>query len=1026
MQNQDLVKNCDHGTLINARLLSPLDLEAPEYQQEMVISVGANFQSKKWKNDRMPIAKLIAILAKHPEGRRKDGPGFVLAEIIGDNRRKQAVAKCYGVGLDIDVGVPGAEIDELLKQFGHLAIRYTTFSHGKAISKLNRDKIVKWCDQQKIEFDGNAVLRFLREKTKWNEAILATAEYIGDEHEATGLMACISHAPMEKHRIVVLLADPFDPTKVANTHAQGIAMWADVCRALAKLLGDLPLDNAATDPSRLFYFPRHAKGQPHETTIVGGPLFDWRTLDLTVAGEAEGDEFDKALAAEIKQNEKASPKSKSKTDEGKKLGRWATKTARGFQIVDVIRDHADDRIRSHGSTKIDLECPFDEDHSNPGDPEDRGCFAVNGGDGLSPIFTIKCQHDSCQDKTAFDFLGKMIADGWFGEEVLHDDQYCPVVVEDDTSPATGTAVDAVLAQVAGLPKDPHPDDVRAVVESAAQLRSVVDISTVRTRLKKAGAMSATAFDQALKEAKRNLARLPDRAEHRVDADGLTIFEYVGDYDEPDVGKTLQGVMLALNEQDGERIPLLTYGVDGVTKMDRRAEDDAVVFARLSHDQFHAAANTRMALVRLDDNGNTGPRKHVPLSVSRTIYGNLHHHLPPTPEILRVPVYAANGELLRVDGWLEDHGVWMEKAGLVVEDVLTAPTTDDVEDALALLKGDLLADFPLLDFDSAGVERREPSEANCLSMLITPFMRRMIPGVTPIFWVSKPKPGTGGTLLGGVPYWLLEGSAPVPMAYSPGNDEENQKNLVAAIAESRSVLFYDDCPSFTSRVVTQGSTSRTISGRILGRNETIQRANNFLWIGSGNNTYFGQDMARRIVPIRLNITELSPTKRNFRHADLEAWITDNRGKLVHAILILIQNWIARGRPEFADRTKRSFEGWCRTVGGVLQAAGVEGFLDTRDLPQADPNHAADNAFVGAWWRAFGQQPQEPRKLADWAITLALDVVEGRTEADQRRRLLARLRGFVDQTFAVGKDTVRVLHMQDGDTIAFLLKTIEAPE
>ncbi len=421
-----------HGTPLDARLLTPLDLEAPELQQEMVISVGANSQSKKWRNDRMPVAKLIAILAKHPEGKQKDGPGFVLAEIVGDNRKKHAVSNCYGVGLDIDVGMPGAEIDELLRQFGRLAIRYTTFSHGKTVSKLNKDKIVRWCDQEGIDFDGDAVIRFLRDQTKWSEHILASAEYTGDVHEATGLMARISHAPMEKHRIVFPLAEAFVPSQVAKTHAQGMSMWAEVCRALARELGDLPMDNAATDPSRLFYFPRHAKGRPHETTIVGGPLFDWKTLDLTGDGaeEVDGDEFDKALAAEIKQNEKASPKSKSKTDEGKKLGRWSTRAAHGFQIADVIRDHADDRIRTPGSSKIDIECPFDEDHSNPGDPEDHGCFAVNAGDGPSDIFTIHCAHDACQGKTNLDFLGKMIKEGWFAEEVLSDDQYNIAVVED--------------------------------------------------------------------------------------------------------------------------------------------------------------------------------------------------------------------------------------------------------------------------------------------------------------------------------------------------------------------------------------------------------------------------------------------------------------------------------------------------------------------------------------------------------------------------------------------------------------------
>jgi hypothetical protein len=63
----------------------------------------------------------------------------------------------------------------------------------------------------------------------------------------------------------------------------------------------------------------------------------------------------------------------------------------------VIRDHAEDRIRTNGATKIDIECPFDEEHSNPGDPDDKGCFAVNAGDGPSEIFTLKCQHDRARN-----------------------------------------------------------------------------------------------------------------------------------------------------------------------------------------------------------------------------------------------------------------------------------------------------------------------------------------------------------------------------------------------------------------------------------------------------------------------------------------------------------------------------------------------------------------------------------------------------------------------------------------------------
>lgn len=69
-------------------------------------------------------------------GLERQAFAFVLAEILGDQRKKTAVSKCYGVGLDIDVGVPGAVIDKALVELGCLAVRYTTHSNGKTESRL--------------------------------------------------------------------------------------------------------------------------------------------------------------------------------------------------------------------------------------------------------------------------------------------------------------------------------------------------------------------------------------------------------------------------------------------------------------------------------------------------------------------------------------------------------------------------------------------------------------------------------------------------------------------------------------------------------------------------------------------------------------------------------------------------------------------------------------------------------------------------------------------------------------------------
>ena len=45
----------------------------------------------------------------------------------------------------------------------------------------------------------------------------------------------------------------------------------------------------------------------------------------------------------------------------------------------------------------------------------------------------------------------------------------------------------------------------------------------------------------------------------------------------------------------------------------------------------------------------------------------------------------------------------------------------------------------------------------------------------------------------------------------------------------------------------------------------------------------------------------------------------------AALTLIRAWIAAGRPK-GKKTLGKFEGWAEVMGGILQVAGVPGFLD----------------------------------------------------------------------------------------------------
>jgi Family of unknown function (DUF5906) len=401
------------STYHDARLLTPFDPEDARYQQEIKISFGPNAEAKTWIPKSMSIAAFIERLAEHREG-KKDGPAFVTGEVIGKRRVKAAMKGLYAVGLDIDCGIPSATVDAAMVKRNCLAIRYTTHSHFRDRTELKLDPITKWA--KGAEIDDDLIQRYLREEKHWAEEILLSARFVGQDHTERGLMGFVEHAPMAKHRVVFPFAAPFVIADEAKGTTQQAAMdkWSKVPLALAESLG-LPIDKTGVDPSRLFFTPRHARNRPWEITITGGALLDWR--DLTLEDPLE------ELA-----REGARSGGKSKTDAGRELGRdWSRDRAEGFQIVDVLRNECPDKIRRESGAGVNIECPFDDSHSNSGDPEDSACWAVNAGEGQSPVFTVSCRHDSCREFTCLDMLAKMLADKWFGREVLESGDYNPEI-----------------------------------------------------------------------------------------------------------------------------------------------------------------------------------------------------------------------------------------------------------------------------------------------------------------------------------------------------------------------------------------------------------------------------------------------------------------------------------------------------------------------------------------------------------------------------------------------------------------------
>jgi hypothetical protein len=73
-------------------------------------------------------------------------------------------------------------------------------------------------------------------------------------------------------------------------------------------------------------------------------------------------------------------------------------------------------------------------------------------------------------------------------------------------------------------------------------------------------------------------------------------------------------------------------------------------------------------------------------------------------------------------------------------------------------------------------------------------------------------------------------------------------------------------------------------------------------------------------------------------------------LLAAVLLLVRAWFAAGQPCRRDRDFQSFTDWERVVGGVLEVAGVEGFLGNRKAWRAESDYEQQAWDAHFFWLA----------------------------------------------------------------------------
>lgn len=332
-------------------------------------------------------------------------------------------------------------------------------------------------------------------------------------------------------------------------------------------------------------------------------------------------------------------------------------------------------------------------------------------------------------------------------------------------------------------------------------------------------------------------------------------------------------------------------------------------------------------------------------------------VPVVDAVVRYPVVGKHGRFVKTPGYdAEARVIYLPDAALEGITIPDDPSVDDLEEARSLIDG-LLYDFVWAD---------DASKAHAVARMVEPMIKPSLTGPTPIHISDASNPGAGKSYLDELVLIPTCGAVePTPLS---AKEEERRKLLLTAVREGALALRLDNVSGYLdSPTLAAAATATWWKDRILGSSETADGPITWSWSITANNLTVSRELADRIDRTRLDPygqtqTEIdhfvntgqrieyppdTPQRRKpkecFRHPDLRGYALAHRRELVWALGVFVQHFLngaahrTPGSPLFAyddnvqtppDGIMGSFEDWSYRVGGVVKAAGYDGFLSNQ--------------------------------------------------------------------------------------------------
>jgi len=479
----------------------------------------------------------------------------------------------------------------------------------------------------------------------------------------------------------------------------------------------------------------------------------------------------------------------------------------------------------------------------------------------------------------------------------------------------------------------------------------------------------------------------------------------------DLGVTVDRAWLALTQANqppklfnhGDAIISIGTGPAGGTIMRHQGPDSM---------REHIARAARWFMTRPAAKGQPPERvdARAPADIARVMVANGHGRLPALNRLVYSPVVAPSGRIVTEAGYDDETKTYRADSDLKMDPVPSSPSRSQIEAARDLVLRDLLVDFPFIESDEGFYS--SPDRANALALFLLPFARELIPGPTPLHLIEKSTPGSGASLIFQALGRVAIGRDPAIITEA-GSEEEWRKRITSTLMDSPAIVAVDNLRrKLDSSALAAALTASVWQDRKLGSSENVSMAVRSTWIATGNNPGVSNEIARRCVSIRIDPHLERPWERDpqkFKHPQLLAWVSANRGRLIHAALTMIQAWLKAGRPR-PGVSLGSYEDWSDVIGGILKVAGVEGFIGNRAAfyERADRESSDWGELIAIWWETHGKKHVKTLDVFQIIIDNDLPFRLGRGSDHAQRVMVGKmLTGCDERRFTVEGMTLQLL-------------------